>query len=118
VAVINDDKIDVSDVPEDDRDYLRAYFASALKDRGFRSCKVSYLHPGERRISFHVVFDDGSKSEVLDVPADIAFVQDRSDEVVYDDETGARRTLLGFVQNGVLATLVANLFSRRDLKNP
>jgi len=109
-----DNKIDVSDVPEEHRSYLRAYFASALKDRGFQSCKVTYLHPGGQRISFHVGFDDGSKSEAQDLPAEVAFERDRSDQVVYDDETGARRTVLGFVPNGVLEGMVANLFARRD----
>jgi hypothetical protein len=109
-----DDKIDVSDVPEEHRSYLRAYFASALKDRPFRSCKVTYLHPGERRISFQLVFEDGSRSEAEDVPAEVAFERDRNDQVVYDDETGARRTVLGFVPNGVLEGMVASLFARRN----
>jgi len=57
-----EDKIDVSEVSEDDRNYPRAYFALALGDSGFRSCKVTLLHPGERRVCFHVVFDDGRSS--------------------------------------------------------
>jgi len=108
-----DERIDVSDVRDEDKEYLLAYFHAALEGRSFRACKVTRLDPAQGRVSFHVVFDDGSKSEALEVPSDVAFVEDRSDQVVYDDDTGARRRVLGFVPDGVLARLVGEAFSVR-----
>lgn len=108
-----EDRIDLSEVSADQKDYLRAYFAAALLGREFQSCKVTWLDPAEGSISFQVVFADGSKSPVLQVSSEVAFVQDRNDEVVYDDHSGARRTILGFVQNGALKGLVDNAFQQR-----
>ena len=109
-----DGKVDVSDVRDEDKEYLRAYFQAALEGRTFRACKVTWLDPARGGVSFHVVFDDGSRSRVLEVPSDVAFGEDRSDQVVYDDDTGARRTVLGFVPDGVLKRLVGAAFSIRS----
>ena len=106
-----DERIDVSDVRDEDKTYLRVYFQAALEGRTFRACKVTWLDPARGRVSFHVVFDDGSRSQALEVPSDVAFGEDRSDQVVYDDDTGARRTVLGFVPDGVLKRLVDKAFS-------
>ena len=111
-----EDRIELSEVAADERDYLRAYFAAALKGREFQSCKVTWLHAAEGWISFQVVFIDGSKSPVLQVPSEVAFVQDRNDEVVYDDLSGARRTILGFVQNGALKGLIDNAFFQKRVE--
>ena len=108
-----DEKIDVSDVRDEDKEYLFAYFHAAFEGRSFRACKVTWLDPARGRVSFHIVFDDGSRSETLEVPGDVAFGEDRSDRVVYDDDTGARRRILGFVPDGVLARLVGEAFSVR-----
>jgi hypothetical protein len=106
-----DERIDVSDVRDEDKAYLLAYFQAALEGRSFRACKVTWLDPARGKVSFHVVFDDDSRSEALEVPTDVAFGEDRSDQVIYDDDTGARRTVLGFVPDGVLKRLVDKAFS-------
>ena len=108
-----DERIDVSDVRNEEKEYLLAYFRAALKGRSFRACRVTWLDPARGGVSFQVVFDNGSRSEALEVPRDVAFGEDRSDQVVYDDDTGARRRVLGFVPDGVLARLVGEAFSAR-----
>lgn len=107
-----DARIDVSDVRPEDEAYLRAYFQAALEGRSFRSCKVRFPDPVEPGVRFEIVFDDGSKSRVLGVSDEVAFGADRSDRVVYDDDTGARRTVLGFAADGALCRLVDEAFSR------
>jgi hypothetical protein len=107
-----EERIDVSAVRAEDQAYLRAYFRATLEGRSFRSCTVRRPDPDGGSVLFEIVFDDGSKSRTLDVPGDVAFGDDRRDQVVYDDDTGARRTVLGFVPDGVLKKLVDQAFSQ------
>lgn len=106
------DKIDVSAVAADQQDYVRKYFATALGGRSFESCSVTWSDRAQPQISFHIVFDDGSQSETLAVPSEIALGEDRADGVVYDDN-GARTRVLGFVPDGVLKGVVDVAFSQK-----
>jgi len=106
------DKIDVSDVVADEQAYFEAYFGVALEGRSFGACYVTWRDRAEPRVSFHIVFDDGSRSETLEVSSEVALGEDRSDAVVYDDN-GARKTVLGFTEDGVLKGVVDGAFSRK-----
>ena len=106
------DKIDVSDVIADEQAYFQAYFGAALEGRSFKTCNITWRERDEPRVSFHIVFDDGSRSETLEVSSEVALVEDRSDGVVYDDN-GARQRVLGFVEDGVLKGIVDSAFSRK-----
>jgi len=106
------DKIDVSGVVADEQAYFQAYFAAALEGRSFGTCNVTWRERADPRIFFSIVFDDGSRSETLEVSSEVALVEDRSDGVVYDDN-GARKRVLGFVEDGVLKGIVDSAFSRK-----
>ena len=106
------DKIDVSDVVADEQAYVQAYFGAALEGRSFGTCTVTWRERADPRVFFSIVFDDGSRSETLEVSSEVALVEDRSDRVVYDD-SGARKRVLGFVDDGVLKGIVDSAFSRK-----
>ncbi len=107
-----EDKIDVSAIRDEDKSYLKAYLSAALSGHSFQSCAVTRPQPAEGDIRIQLVFDDGSSSASLAVPAEVAFVEDRRDEVVYDD-SGRRRTLLRFAEDGVLKGLIDKAYLQK-----
>jgi hypothetical protein len=110
-----EDKVDVSAIRDEDKAYLRAYVSAALNGRSFRGCAVTWPQPTEGDVAVRLVFDDGSGSESIEVPAEVAFVLDRRDEVVYDD-SGRRKTVLGFAQDGVLKALIDSVFRQKRVR--